>query len=494
MRWAAEEIMTPSIEKPSEEAHAAGRSPVEPNDSAPQDERKNYLLGVFNGMLSRLGLSLFHPYLILSAFVYDRTESSLLVGVVSAVWSAGIMWPQLYMSALIEHRPRKLPFYVGATVLRVFVLAAMVATIFLSGTIESGWIIALFIALLFVLSSAQGAAVMPFLDVVGQIIVPTRRGGFFALRNLLGGTLTFLAGVLLAQPLLDRLPSPQSYGVLVGLGAVLVTIGWAIFAFVKEDHDGDPPRRRSFRAVMAGGVKLLKENHNYRQLLGIRLLFRFNALALAFFVPFGVQRLGAVKLSGLLVGAISICRPFSSLIWGRVSDRYGNRLCLRWAGFFFLLSPLTALLAPRVPDLFEWRLPLIATTFDLPLTLYLLSLCIFGLAFEANIIGTNAFMLEAAPDRRRPSYIAFLNTVSFPLTFLPMLAGAIVGNNPFRLDLLFGAVALAAVFFFFCTLRLEEVRHETLRVMNGASPERRDRFDRRRRHALAKETTAPARR
>jgi hypothetical protein len=74
------------------------------------------------------------------------------------------------------------------------------------------------------------------------------------------------------------------------------------------------------------------------------------------------------------------------------------------------------------------------------------------------MIGTTAFVLESAPEGRRPSYFAFLNTVTFPMTFLPALAGVLVGVGLLGLDALFGCVVVSGLLTLLLTLRLTEVR------------------------------------
>jgi len=94
----------------------------------------------------------------------------------------------------------------------------------------------------------------------------------------------------------------------------------------------------------------------------------------------------------------------------------------------------------------------------LPLAVYLCALCLFGLALEANIIGAFALMLEIAPANRRPSYVAFLNTVAFPLTFLPAVVGALVGEHTRRLDIVFVAVAVGGLLTILAARQLGDVR------------------------------------
>jgi len=203
----------------------------------------------------------------------------------------------------------------------------------------------------------------------------------------------------------------------------------------------------------------MKADRNYRILAFMRILLRLNFLMVAFFVPYGVERLGAVGMGGVYVGVRSISMLVSSLLWGRLSDRKGNRLCLVLSGSLFALAPIVALLAPRVPQVFSLAVPLVPVALDLPLCVYLLALCAFGLAMQGNMIGRNSFVLEIAPPDRRPSYVAFLNTIAFPLTVLPTAVGALVGHDVERLDVVFIVIALSGVLTFLSALRLREVRN-----------------------------------
>ena len=38
-----------------------------------------------------------------------------------------------------------------------------------------------------------------------------------------------------------------------------------------------------------------------------------------------------------------------------------------------------------------------------------------------------AYLLNIAPSLNRPSYVGFLNTILFPFSFMPMLAGQLIG-------------------------------------------------------------------
>ncbi|MHC4479799.1 MAG: MFS transporter [Planctomycetota bacterium] len=419
---------------------------------------RNYFLVLFNGTLARLGNSLIDPHLVLAAFVYGQTRSSLLVGVLTALGVAGHRLPQLYVSSLIEHHKRKKRFYIGASVVRVALLLAIIATMLLCGRNGHWLVMAAFFAVYFVFRAAQGCASIPFLDILTGAIGPSRIGGFFAVRHFLGGGVTLLAGLFLVQPILDHVPEPSSYAILTGVAVVVLAAAWGSFALFHEKANDAPPEARNLRESFADGRRTLRCEPNYRKLLWLRLLAHVNGLILVFYVPYGVEKLGAVGISGVFLGCVSGSRLISSLLWGRVSNRKGNRLCLIFAGLFFALNPLAALLAPRLPEAFRWTIPATSVSLDLPLLVYLLALACFGFAQQANMIGTTAFVLESAPEGRRPSYFAFLNTVTFPMTFLPALAGVLVGVGLLGLDALFGCVVVSGLLTLLLTLRLTEVR------------------------------------
>ena len=422
--------------------------------------RRNYALGVANGALVRLGMAFVHPSLVLSAFVYEQTQSTALVGLLVAFSTAGMMWPQLYISSLVEHLPRKKHVYVLSALFRVTMLAAVVGCMFAAGRTDSPWLLVTFFAVYFVYRSAQGCGHPVFLDLIGQSIASGRLGGFFARRALLGGVLSLFAGFLVVQPIMQAFPAPTSFGVLGLIALVIMGSGWGLFCLTEEAENMRPPRRRSLRQTLAGAGDMLRTESNYRWLLTIRVLNRFNLLCFAFYVPYGVERLGAGALSGVFVGCMAASRLLSSLLWGRLSDRRGNRLCLMLSAGCFCLGPAAALLAPRLPSVFELSLLFVPMPVDLRLLAYLGALCLAGLALEGQVIGLNAFMLESAPADRRPSYVAFLNTVTFPLTFLPALAGLIVGRSTVRLDALFAFVAFSGVLTFAAGRRLTEVRED----------------------------------
>jgi len=422
--------------------------------------QRNYYLGLINGTLATLGNRILSPQLVLAAFVYEVTGSKFLVGLLTSLAMAGHRLPQLYVGSLIEHRERKKRFYVAASVGRAVLLAGVAGAMLLSTGPLRMPAFMMFFLFYFAFRVGQGSASIPFMDILAGTIGPSRVGGFFGKRHFLGSVVALICSFFLVQPVLDGFEPPLNYAVLTLTALALMVVGWTAFALVDEVRNPAPPQRRSLRESLAAGIRMLMKDPNYRGLLWLRVLSQFNGLAFAFCVPYGVEKLGAVGLSGIFLGFVQASRLVSSLVWGYVSDRRGNRLCLLFAALFFTLSPAAALVAPRVPELFRWPMPFTEVSLDLPLAVYLLALCMFGFAQQANMVGLTGFTVEAAPRGRRPSYIAFLNTAPFPLTFLPAVAGALARGS-YGLTAVFAVVVASGIATLAVTLRLREVRHNS---------------------------------
>ena len=79
--------------------------------SNPDTKRRNFRFGILQGTFMRINFAFADSSTVLPAFIYKLSGSDILVGLTGSMMTAGWMWPQLLMSNLLEHRPRKMPFY-----------------------------------------------------------------------------------------------------------------------------------------------------------------------------------------------------------------------------------------------------------------------------------------------------------------------------------------------------------------------------------------------
>jgi hypothetical protein len=119
-------------------------------------------------------------------------------------------------------------------------------------------------------------------------------------------------------------------------------------------------------------------------------------------------------------------------------------MTLVWGGILQVVAPVVAVLATLSPKGFAIELPGVPGGLDLPLVIYMLALVLIGLAIRASALGVHSFLIRAAPSHRRASYIAFLNTLTSPLTMLP-LAAAVLADVLGMEIVVFGSVLVGGL-------------------------------------------------
>jgi MFS family permease len=435
--------------------------------------RRNYVLGVLNGALGTVAYDFIHPDLILAGLVfaltrplYGDTWAMFVVSVLSVINKGGSLLPQLYVSSMLEHRSRKRPFYVMLTFLRGFGTVILLVAIWLMASRVDWMTLGLFFAAFFIVAFCMGAGHVITLDMFGRMIQMERIGTFLGTREFLGGAMSFVAGLLVVQPILNRGQAGGDPSVLASndfwlgvIGGSLTLIAMGFLIMCHEEEGPRAKRRTTFAESLIRGYRWLKRNPNYRAYFWLRVAFRINDLAMTFFIPYGATKLkttgdtaSVVVLGGVLVATFKLSRVISSALWGWTVDRYGDRACLVWTGVCFVTAPLLALLAPALPDVFSVPIPFSDASLDLPLLVYLGALSAIGAAYQGSIIGGNRFLIGRAPPRRRLSYIGFLNTVTSPLTFLPVLGAFIAGS--LGVTTLFVAIVGGGFLYLFYAMRI----------------------------------------
>jgi len=426
--------------------------------------RRNRRLGVAAGAIGGLGQAFVHPELIIAGLIYALTGSPALVALVTIISKAGALAPQLWASSHLEHRPRKMPSFVLVTVVRSVGFAGLLAAMWLLTRQVAAVPLALFFAAYLLTCVCGGTGHVIFMDMVGRMIPTQRLGSFFGARYLLGSMLAILAGVAIIQPVLGRVELPVNYLLLAAVGGLLAIADMTVFARCREEDGPRAEQRTTLRESLQRGMRWLRTDHNYRMYFWGRIAFRINYLGLAFFIPYGTERLryegrgGLAVLGGVMVATMQLSRLAASVIWGRAADRRGFRACLIGGGVCFFLAPSLALLAPILPPAFQVPIPGAAGTLDLPLTVYLLALVVLGLGFQGNMLGGNHFIVSSAPPHRRASYLGFLNTVTSPLTLLPLAGAALAAKA--GMSAVFGLAVIGGLVSLLSALRMRPVALE----------------------------------
>jgi MFS family permease len=123
----------------------------------------------------------------------------------------------------------------------------------------------------------------------------------------------------------------------------------------------------------------------------------------------------------------------SNIWWAHVGKNYGVRWVLIMTSAIMALPPLFALLVQFLP--FSWRTPC-----------YYLVFSAEGASVSGMWVGFMAYLLNIAPPLSRPTYLGFMNTLLFPMSFAPLLGGVLVNivnySGLFLMSVVCGVLAL----------------------------------------------------
>lgn len=199
----------------------------------------------------------------------------------------------------------------------------------------------LLVALVFFASTFHAATATVWTAWMGDVVPDDRRGRYFGMRTGVLGVIGMAAN-LGAGIFLDRVGAPLNFQVVlaVAVAASLLAVGLYFLHY-------DPPSER--RPVRLSDIITVPIRHaNFRRFLGFAIYWQFVVmLGAPFVMPYFLEELRmsftqvAVWTSTAAVSAL-----FTTILWGRVADRTGNKGVLAVGTFLAgLLLPANWILA-----------------------------------------------------------------------------------------------------------------------------------------------------
>jgi MFS family permease len=393
-------------------------------------------LGVLNGALFRIGDVFIDTEMVLTWFLAQLGASNPLIGLVSPIRFGGSFLLQMLASGYIERKPYKLPFYRNISFFRCAALLLFALLVALVPP-ENPWLIVGFFVVLTFFSLGAGLVGIPFMDVVGKVVPPRRRGAFFGQRMFWGGLLALggssVVGFLLAEP--DGLHFPLNVSVLFVLASVFFGLtAWSWVAVEEPPSTITATRQQGLRAQFGRGVTLLRENKPYRRYVLVRLALTVAGWAGPFYVVYAQRELGIpAAMLGFYLSARAVAGILSNLVWAKMSDRGGNRQLIISTTAVGLAVPVIALvvggLNRGVSGASGWFGYAFAAVF-----------LAAGVFRAGSGIGITNYLLDIAPDEQRSFYLAFNNTLFGLARFTGMASGLLADVVGFR-----GLIAMSAV-------------------------------------------------
>jgi MFS family permease len=386
---------------------------------------RNFFLNAFNGAATKLADQLANPSLVLTWFLDALNVPASVIGFLSPVRQAGALLPQLIVSGQIRRFPIRKWFWLAGGGIFGLMLILMVPVSLITTGLVTGVAVVLLLA---VGSMARGISSVAFKDVVAKTIPKGNRGILLALRATAGGSLALIAGLILRSQLAN-VQEIWPYLVLIGLGGLLWLIGVGLIPWVREEPGATEGSRNPLQEARAG-VRLLKTNQTFRRYIVARSILLTVELSIPYFTLIlrGLSTGTAGEL-GIFVVAASLADVLSSPVWGRMADRSSRQVL----GLSGLVAVLAGLITLSFATIFGGRInPYVMV----------LPLMIVGFARAGIRLGRQTYLIDGAPGRERPTYVALSNTVIGILTIVGSGLGWIA--DAFGLQILIGLLTLAA--------------------------------------------------
>ncbi len=417
----------------------------------PELEKTNFPLLIAEGTVFMIGMTFISYSTVLPAFVATLTTSSILVGLVSAARSTGWFLPQLFAANYLEGRELKKPVLLKTSLASRACLLVMALTTFAWGTEYPGLVLALFFLLYFLFNLCEGVSALAWVDITAKTVRAARRGSLFSVMQLLGSLFGLGAGFLIRQILeYSGYRFPVNYSVVFFAAVIVFGINYLILVLLKEPPGQIVSQKRNFQEYLRAMPELFARNDAFRKVAVVRVLVSFTFMVVPFYVVYSQKVItSGAGIIGIYVLLQTLGMIFGSLLFGRLSDRVGNRSVLVGTALVTFCMPVLALI---VYGMSQYTQSILMTV------LYALIFVGIGASDSGQFIGFTNYVLDIAPEADRPSYYGLLNALSVVSAVLSVGGGILVGQFGYE------PVFFIATIFLFASLvysiRLPEPRHK----------------------------------
>ncbi len=387
----------------------------------------NLLDGGFFGMA--LGFASFIT--IIPLFVSRMTDSALLIGLVPAIHNVGWQFPQLLTADWVSRSKHIKPLLLWTTIQERLPFLGLAAVAWFLPRMGTKSALALTFALLVWQGFGGGLAANAWTSLISKIIPLRLHGTFFGAQAAAFTALEGLAAIV-SGLLLDRLDGPLDFTLCFLAASAALTVSFVFLAMAREPEGFVPPAESSNRSrFWQESRRILRSNANFVSFLALRSLSQFAAVAFSFYTVYVVWTFGVTETeAGYLTAAYMFCSIASSLVMGRLADRWNPRAVMAAGGLAASASAAIALAAPSA----GW---------------FYVSFLLASVAIVAIWTIPLPLTVRFGSEQERPYYIGLSSTLTAPATILaPLLGGWLADTVGFQATFLVSivyGVAMAAM-------------------------------------------------
>ncbi len=375
-----------------------------------KNDRRNFRLGVTNGVLYGLGTYFVSRTTIIPSFFSHLTKSSALIGIVSQFETIGWYLPQFVVASFIVHQPKKMAMYRLGWWLRGIALFSLAGITLASPS--AGVLLALTILFYGLFAGAAGLSGVVFLELVGKTIPERRRGRFFGLRLSLASLLSMTIGAVSISFLLAQFAFPVNFGWVFLAGAVTATVGLGFMAMMREPRTRNVPDARTLAEHFREGWRVYRHDLRFAHYINARFVLGAWTIGVPFLVLFAQDKLGFKSGDlGIFIAAGSFGTLAGNFLWEHLTDRKSAKVCLEVSAMVSIVLPIIVLLY------LVWPLPRI---------LYAIVFALAAAVDAGTTIGGMTYLIAVSPENDRGTYIGLFNSLMALPLLLTALAGALL--------------------------------------------------------------------
>ena len=370
--------------------------------------RRNFWVNTGDLVSWHFGDSFVSVDTILPVYVSTITNSSVVIGLVRALWDAGWFLPQLFLAPRVEKRSRQLPLVKLLGVFERLPYLVIGFAILWFPSLPAKMVVIVFMILYIWKSFTAGFVALPWQEMIARVIPVSRRGRFVGFSHILG-RLMGVAGGILAGMIIKELPYPRNFATLFFIAFVGVSISWLFLSMNKEPHI----KKETVETVEQNHYfkrlkSILSNDHNFRNYVISRGLAYVGLMAQGFIAVFVIQHYGLSEdYAGIFTAIILGSGAIGFAIWGIMGDRVGYKRVM-------MISILIRI-AVLILFIFSPSLVWIYVAFGL-----------MGIGNTASMTSDFNIAMEFGTESERPTYIGLARTLTGPILLVaPLIAGAI---------------------------------------------------------------------
>ncbi|MBX3002251.1 MAG: MFS transporter [Caldilineaceae bacterium] len=396
--------------------------------------RRNFFFFLTDSILFTVAIGIIGGTTVIPDFVRRLTDSEILIGLLSNLFSIGFTLPQLFVARYIVRYERKKWWFVGPNIPARFVILIFAGILVWLGGEQPHLILLAFFICYSIAAFGDGLVGVPWADLAGTSLDNRWRARMFGFTNAGTGVIMLLIAPLIGIVLSDAGPGfPNNYAILFGVSGAIFALSILPGLFFHELPGGKAVEKiPSLGEFLPALGRVLREDVPFRAFIIIRMFTSLFLMAAPFYIGYATVRLGLssevavpVLLAMQTVGTVT-----GALVYAWLGAR-NNLLYIRVALSAAALLPISALLAGIVG----------------PLPLYF-GFLISGLATSNLLFSYLNWVVGYANPEQRPIYVGLANTVTAVVALIaPFIAGTIVQTLGYRP--LFGVavgMALCALF------------------------------------------------